>query len=221
MESLDSKRQRKSIFQSGVPQRPLNIQPVWGIYTLKQWAAADASSTNSYPLWHLWLVIMEPMSLKHCQILIPNLLLICISIIRTWEFQQNNASPSLHYVAVLPLGLLAALLMVWKTCCRLKNLLTESVTHMWQHVLSWEDSRGWDGETGWGTSVPLMSLVMISVCVRPSLVPRSSVCLDLLESNRTTLCPLAIMSLLAWLRAWRSILHTLQCETVAKQTATF
>lgn len=59
---------------------------LWGIYTLKQWTTADASSTNSYPLWHLWLVIMEPMFLKHCQILIQDLLLICIFIIRTWEF---------------------------------------------------------------------------------------------------------------------------------------
>lgn len=89
-----------------------------------------------------------------------------------------------------------------------ENLLTESVTHMWQHVLSWEDWRGWDSERG--ASVSLMSLLTISLSIRPSSVPRPSVGLNLLESYKTALCPVAIMSLLARLQALRAILHNLQ-----------
>lgn len=49
------------------------------------------------------------------------------------------------------------------------NLLTESITHMWQHVLSWEDSRGRGRERG--ASVSLTSPVMISAFIGPSSEP--------------------------------------------------
>lgn len=128
---------------------------------------------------------MESMSLKHCQILIQTRSLSAFSLSEPGSFSTIMLPHcSIILISFHRGGGSGAYGM--EDTLQSGNLLTESITHMWQHVLSWEDSRGRERERG--ASVSLTSPVMISVCVRPSSEPPSFLWLNVLESYTASRC---------------------------------
>lgn len=84
---------------------------------------------------------MESMSLKHCQILIQTCSLSAFSLSEPGSFSRIMLPHCSIILISFHRGTGSGAYGMEDTL-QSGNLLTESITHMWQHVLSWEDSRG-------------------------------------------------------------------------------